>query len=99
MIPATEIKLCDLADRIKEFNPIEIWVDNYLVWTDDVDLINTTKAQADYLLYLNQDQFRSTLARKDLVSSISFEIVMHHHSIVKIITKQLAEHLDKYANK
>lgn len=57
---------------IEAMCPIKIYINEFLVWDDDVD---------------NLDIYDDILKREDIVTNISFEIVQFHHSIVYITTE------------
>lgn len=81
----TDLTIQDLQVEIDRMNPIKIYIDHELVWADDVDM---TEEGSESLWDECNRQYAEILNRKDLVSSISYDIVDSHHSSVRIITKE-----------
>lgn len=82
----SELTIKDLATRILTMQPITISVNggDYF-WSDDVDLTND---ENNLDLIYNNLKERDTLLNLDLiVTNISFDIVHHHHTVVRITTK------------
>lgn len=83
----TEVRICDLANQIRNMAPVIIFINGKKVWSDDVDLtLATSREEENTLLRQNMEQLRNVLYREDLVWEISFHIVHHHHSAVYIKT-------------
>ena len=83
----TEVKICDIASAIHYMCPILIRINDDVVWSDDVDLTDVSDEEADILMQENSRQYASVLGRTDLIVSISFKVVQHHHTEVDIKTK------------
>lgn len=86
MYKETEIRICDLANKIKSMSPITILINGKKVWSDDIDLTNLTPEEAQLVLCTNLKQLDEILHREDLVWEITYHIVQHHHSAVYIKT-------------
>jgi len=83
----TEIKICDLYDTIASMSPIEIYINDKRVWSDDVDLTNVSIGDEAKAIHENISQYNAIFARQDLVEEIIFKITDYHHSVVYIKTE------------
>ena len=79
MINNSSLHICDFSETIQNLCPIKIFVNNELIWDDEVYDVSNYQ---DSIIKYNE-----ALARKDIVLSITFNIVMFHHSIVYIETE------------
>lgn len=86
MFKDTEIRICDIANEIRNMAPIIIFINGKKVWSDDVDLTDIESKNAIFLIQENLKQFDEMLHREDLVWEITYHIVQHHHSAVYIKT-------------
>ena len=68
----SSLKIKDLDCEIESMCPIRIYINDFLVWDDDIDSL---------------DKYSLILDKEDIVSEIRFEIVQFHHSIVYITTE------------
>ena len=86
----TDITLNDLKQVITGMCPIRIFINNILVWDDDdVDLTNMHSYQeALDAIAKNEKKFENIFLDPRYVLNINFEIVEHHHSIVRVATLQ-----------
>ena len=82
----SEYTIFSLKHEIREFCPIQIFINDEEVWTDNVDLTDIDEETADKMLRENYQQYKNVLDRNDIVKSITFDIVHYHHSIVHITT-------------
>lgn len=73
---ASEIKIKDLHEQIDSWCPVAIYVDGVCMWDDDID--------EPYELHMQK--YIHALEGRDLVESVRFDIVHHHHAIVYIKT-------------
>lgn len=80
----SSVRLCDLKYWIDKMAPIQIYINNILAWSDDVDITNMSEDEARIALLKNETIYNYVINKQDLVSNISFEIVSFHHSIVRI---------------
>ena len=80
------MRIFEAIGNIRNFSPIEIYIDNKLEWSDDIDISNLDEEEGYKLIRENKKKYQNVLSRHDLIKSISFEIVHHHHSIVRIET-------------
>ena len=80
------MRIFERANIIRSFSPIEIYIDNKLEWSDDIDISNLDDEEGYRIVRENKNQYKAVLSRHDLIKSISFEIVHQHHSIVRIET-------------
>ena len=79
MINNSSLRICDFSEIIQKTCPIKIFINNEVVWDDEAyDVSNYQDSIAQYNEVLN---------REDIVLSITFDIVMFHHSIVYIETE------------
>ena len=83
---ATEVKIRDMFNIVDHMGPIKIIIDDEVAWEDNVDLTKLTDAEAEDAQYDNFDKFYKTITRDDPISSINFDIVQGHHSIVSFKT-------------
>ena len=83
----SEIQIKDLKMVITEMHPIEIIIDGVSVWNDDTDLTNMSGKEIETALSAKEEQYWDAVSRTQAVSSISFNIVSYHHSIVNITTE------------
>ena len=67
----TEVKVCDLKDRLTSFCPVAIYINDCLEWDDD-----------DY----KPNIYDKIFERTDFVTDIKIQIVHFHHSIISIYT-------------
>ena len=67
----TSLRIKDLKEAIDKMCPIQIYINEEKVWDDDENTLN------DYNTILSLGKF---------VSSINFEIVHFHHSVVYVRT-------------
>jgi len=82
-------RIIDFQFAIADMNPVQIYIDNQLVWDDEnFDVSELTEQQALDALQEHKKQFFMTLFRGDLVKSIKYDIVHAHHSIVYIETEK-----------
>jgi hypothetical protein len=84
MFKDTEIRICDIANEIRNMAPIMIFINGKKVWSDDVDLTDVESENAIFLIQENLDQLNKVLHRTDFVWEITYHIVHHHHSAVYI---------------
>ena len=83
----TELTLFDLKQVITEMHPIKVFVNNILVWDDDVDLTNMTSyAEAVEAIAENKKKYEDIFSKPNYVLAVNFEIVDYHHSIVRVTT-------------
>lgn len=80
------MRIFEITQQIRGFSPVEIYIDNKKVWSDDIDLTNLSDEEGYELVRKNKRKYHEVLSRHDLIKSISFEIVHQHHSIVRIET-------------
>lgn len=83
----TEIKICDISDIIKNMCPVEIYVNNKLEWTDDVDITGMSEEESYKICKKITADFNEFIKKKTLIESIKFDIVDYHHSIIHIETR------------
>lgn len=86
MFKDIEIRICDIANEIRNMAPIMIFINGKKVWSDDIDLTDVESENAIFLIQENLDQLNEVLHRTDLVWEITYYIVHHHHSAVYIKT-------------
>lgn len=82
------MRIFEITQQIRGFSPVEIYIDNKKVWSDDIDLTNLSNEEGYELVRKNKRKYYEVLSRHDLVKNINFEIKYEHHSIVKIITER-----------
>lgn len=82
------MRIFEITQQIRGFSPVEIYIDNKKVWSNDIDLTNLSDEEGYELVRKNKRKYHEVLSRHDLVKNISFEIKHEHHSIVKIITEK-----------
>ena len=80
------MRIFERANIIRNFSPIKIYIDNKLEWSDDIDITELDDEEGYKVVRENKNKYKSVLSRHDLIKEISFEIVHHHHSIVRIKT-------------
>lgn len=80
------MRIFERANIIRSFSPIEIYIDNKLEWSDDIDITGLDDEEGYKVVRENKNKYKGVLSRHDLIKEINFEIVHHHHSIVKIKT-------------
>ena len=83
----TELTLFNLKRVITEMHPIKVFVNNILVWDDDVDLTNMTSyTEAIEAMAKNEEKYNNIFSNPNYVLAVNFQIVDYHHSIVRVTT-------------
>ena len=80
------MRIFEEVNIIRNFSPIEIYIDDKLEWSDDIDITELDDEEGYKVVRENKNKYKNVLSRHDLIKEISFEIVHHHHSIVRIKT-------------
>ncbi len=75
----SSLRICDFTEMINNLYPIKIFINSELIWDDDFYDISEYH---DSIIAYNE-----ILNRKDIVLSITFDVVMFHHTIVYIETE------------
>ena len=75
----SSLRICDFTEMINNLYPIKIFINSELIWDDDFYDISEYH---DSIIVYNE-----ILNRKDIVLSITFDVVMFHHTIVYIETE------------
>ena len=82
----SELTIKDLATRILTMQPITISVNGGdFFWSDEVDITNAKNPLEP--IYNNLKERDTLLNLNLIVTNISFDIVHHHHTVVRITTK------------
>lgn len=77
----TNLKISDLVDIIQNMAPVKIYLNDKIVFDDDlvdIDDLNTSHRELE--------KYENLLKSNKLVTSIKFDIVHLHHSICYITT-------------
>ena len=75
----SSLRICDFTEMINNLYPIKIFINSELIWDDDFYDISEYH---DSIIAYNE-----ILNRKDIVLSITFDVVMFHHTIMYIETE------------
>lgn len=81
----SEVTIQDISGQISAFAPIEIYFNNQLIWSDDVDCTEMSQEETIAAIKKNLQDYEQVMKRDDIVMSITFEIVQFHHSRVYIM--------------
>lgn len=84
----SEIRICDIASVIEKMGPIQIIIDKKSVWDDNTDITGLSDAEILETMKEEKKKFKNILSLTNIISSINFQIVDYHHSIVWITTKK-----------
>lgn len=68
----TEVTIRDYADIITSMGPVKVFYNDILIWDDDTDPL---------------EWYHELLSKDILVTKITFEIVLFHHTEVYIYTR------------
>lgn len=75
----SELTIKDLSENITEMCPVRIFINDTIVWDDDMD----NELSRDELF----EKYNVIMNRTDIVKSIVYKIIHLHHSEVYITTE------------